>query len=565
MSHTPSNSGADHLRAALETPELEDLRRKVQAVLPGYQLLTCLGRGGVGAVFRAHDMRLDREVAVKVLLPAPDEVQGWHERFLREAKALARLNHPGIVRVFDYGQSDELAWIVLEFVDGANLRQVMSEGGLKPAEALAIVPQICDALQYAHDQGVVHRDVKPENVLLDERGNVRIADFGLAKLTDAGATWQLTGSAQAMGTLRYMAPEQLERPKEVDHRADIFSLGVVFYEMLTGQVPAGAVQPPSSKAGGDPRLDDVVMKSMEREPEERFQRVDDLSRELEDLEDAPAPQPVRATPSESSNEEFRYRLRIMTAIALFFAVLTVFGTWDRQTWGDTVTETSGFEEPMGQLLLAQLVGMVMILGGLWNHRRGMTVGTLFLVLSPLLGWWALVYQMQSYSARETAWPMAMVGISGVLTLLGLIQVLLRDEGTPMDSLRAAKDQLFGWKVWRLDLWPYIGATVPFAALLMFILIAFSEPEDFFAKTTDHIIEAAFLVMFAVPFISRRSPSDRRAGTALQLVMGLVVMGTAHLWMTRGNHEEVFAAGLGLATSAVCALRLLFSTEWKKAA
>src|SRR5262249_10626203 len=147
-------------------------------------------------------------------------------------------------------------------VDGVNLRHVLREGRLKPEEALKIVPQICEALQYAHEQGGVHRDIKPENILVDKRGPVKIADFGLAKLLgQKAAASGLTGSRQVMGTPHYMAPEQMERPLEVDHRADIYSLGVVFYEMLTGELPLGRFAPPSQRVEVDVRLDEVVLRA----------------------------------------------------------------------------------------------------------------------------------------------------------------------------------------------------------------------------------------------------------------------------------------------------------------
>ena len=243
--------GADHLVAAARQAALEEpfdgLRRRLQEQLPEIELDECIGRGGMGVVFRARQRALDRPVAVKALLPPPGDSQGWGERFRREAQVLARLQHPGIDTVQDYGQADDLAWLVMELVEGTILRVLMEGERLSPDKALGLVPPICEALQYVHERGIVHRDVKPENVLLDTEGRVKLVDFGLAKLSAGGGGANLTRSDQAMGTPRYMAPEQLERPQEVDHRADIFSLGVVFYEMLTGQVPAGVVEPPSRK------------------------------------------------------------------------------------------------------------------------------------------------------------------------------------------------------------------------------------------------------------------------------------------------------------------------------
>jgi len=264
---------------------VDELRERLQPCVPDYELGECIGRGGAGAVFRARQRNLDRVVAIKALLPPPGEVDGWAERFRREARALARLQHPGIVTVHDYGQSGELAWLVMEFVEGADLRALMADGRMSAAEALAIVPPICEALQFAHERGIVHRDVKPENVLLDLDGRVRLVDFGLAKLT-GGDDAHLTRSGQAMGTPRYMAPEQLERPLEVDHRADIFSLGVVLYEMLTGHVPAGVVEPPSRKVAVDVRLDEVVLRALQREPEKRYQSAGELETDVRGVGDA---------------------------------------------------------------------------------------------------------------------------------------------------------------------------------------------------------------------------------------------------------------------------------------
>src|SRR4029077_13476974 len=155
-------------------------------------------------------------------------------------------------------------------------------------QALKIVPQICDALQYAHEKGVVHRDIKPENVLLNEQGHVKIADFGLAKLLGREVAMpSLTGTRQVLGTPHYMAPEQMERPGTVDHRADIFSLGVLFYEMLTGELPLGRFPPPSQKVEIDLRLDDVVLRTLEKEPARRYQKASDVRTEVEAITSPP--------------------------------------------------------------------------------------------------------------------------------------------------------------------------------------------------------------------------------------------------------------------------------------
>ncbi len=261
------------------------VRAEIEQRLPDLELLELLGRGGMGYVYRARQRKLEREVALKVVAPDPERQADFTERFAREAQVLARLNHPNIVAVHDYGQDGSFCWLVMEYVDGSNLRDVIRAGELEPAEALALVPKICDALQFAHDQGVVHRDVKPENILLDTDGCVKIADFGLAKLIGTPtALVTLTGSRQVLGTFRYMAPEQLDHPLEVDHRADIYSLGVVFYEMLTGEIPMGRFDPPSLRSAASLEVDGVVLRALEKEPERRYQRASEVKSDLESLE-----------------------------------------------------------------------------------------------------------------------------------------------------------------------------------------------------------------------------------------------------------------------------------------
>jgi hypothetical protein len=249
--------------------------------LPHLEILELLGRGGMGSVYKARQKHLDRFVALKVIPPEATKDPAFAERFAREARALARLNHANIVTVYDFGQVGDLYYLLMEFVDGVNLRHALGASRLAPREALAIVPQICDALQYAHDQGVVHRDIKPENVLLDRTGRVKIADFGLAKIFGKGPDeFTLTRTQQVMGTPRYMAPEQIEKPTSVDHRADIYSLGVVLYEMLTGELPIGRFQPPSHKVELDVRIDQVVLRTLEKEPQRRYQRASELKTDL---------------------------------------------------------------------------------------------------------------------------------------------------------------------------------------------------------------------------------------------------------------------------------------------
>lgn len=268
-------------------PTIPDLAR----LFPQLEILELVGKGGMGAVYKARQPALDRFVALKILAPRGGSDLDFAGRFTREARALARLSHPNIVGVYDFGQIESLSYFIMEFVDGPNLRQA---GKLAPREALEIIPQICAALQFAHDEGIVHRDIKPENVLLDRKGRVKIADFGLAKiLGQEQKDLRLTGERDVMGTPHYMAPEQVERPQEVDHRADIYSLGVVFYEMLTGELPLGKFQSPSQKVQVDVRLDEVVLRSLAKEPDLRYQHVSEMGTRVETIAQNAA-EPVRA-------------------------------------------------------------------------------------------------------------------------------------------------------------------------------------------------------------------------------------------------------------------------------
>ena len=237
-------------------------------LFPQYEILDVIGHGGMGVVYKARQPQLDRLVALKILPPDAGADPHFAERFTREARALAKLNHPNIVGVFEFGQAGGLFYFAMEFVDGANLRELIRSKTMSAAQALAIVPKICEALQFAHDEGVMHRDIKPENILLDKKGRVKIADFGLAKLLRREqADHTLTMSGMTLGTPRYMAPEQMDKPETVDHRADIYSLGVVFYEMLTGELPIGRFAPPSQKVQVDVRLDEIVLHALERDVE----------------------------------------------------------------------------------------------------------------------------------------------------------------------------------------------------------------------------------------------------------------------------------------------------------
>ena len=255
--------GAVVAKASTPVPNIADLAPQ----FPHLEILECLGRGGMGAVYKARQPKLDRFVALKILARKRDggiTDEEFTARFQQEARALARLSHPDIVAVYDFGEAGGFHYLLMEFVDGLTLRQLLQTRKLSPEQALTIVPKICEALQFAHERGIVHRDIKPENILLDKQGRVKIADFGIAKILGSETQDRsLTGAKDVIGTPHYMAPEQVEKPATVDHRADIYSLGVVFYEMLTGELPLGKFSPPSRKVHVDVRLDEVVLHALE--------------------------------------------------------------------------------------------------------------------------------------------------------------------------------------------------------------------------------------------------------------------------------------------------------------
>lgn len=336
--------------AAPGSPSLEEVR----AAFPQLEVEALIGQGGMGSVYKARQPSLDRTVALKILSPALSRDPAFAERFAREARVLGKLSHPNIVTVYEHGQSGGYYYLLMEYVDGVNLRQAMQAGRFTPQQALAVVPGICDALQAAHAQGVWHRDIKPENILLDARGGVKIADFGIARLAgDPQQAFTLTMTGARLGSAAYMAPEQHEKPHDVDHRADIYSLGVVIYEMLTGELPLGRFKAPSTKAAVDARIDEIVLRTLEKERELRQQSAVEVKTDV-----------VRAgTPASASGSRtapaanppwlpLAAKASVIAGVALF-AAAAVF------TYGST------------QGMLHSLAVVMVILGlvALWHLRR----------------------------------------------------------------------------------------------------------------------------------------------------------------------------------------------------
>lgn len=278
---------------------------------PQLDILECLGRGGMGVVYKARQKSLNRIVALKLIAPERVADEAFAKRFSQEAQALAALNHPSIVTIYDFGQAGGFYFLLMEFVDGVNLRQAMKAGRFTPEQALAVVPPVCDALQFAHEHGIVHRDIKPENLLLDKDGRVKIADFGVAKILHADESDVNPAESQPAGTPQYMAPEQTEAGA-TDHRADIYSLGVVLYELLTDELPADRLEPPSSKVQIDVRLDEVVLRALSVSPSLRFQSATQFSAQVETIASTPRERGEQAPPHTGSGRLIKIGSSILT-------------------------------------------------------------------------------------------------------------------------------------------------------------------------------------------------------------------------------------------------------------
>lgn len=257
--------------------------QKLGPQIPGYACVQLLGRGGMGEVWKAKQASLDRTVAVKLLSPTLAVEPDFVRRFERESTALAALAHPHIVSVFDRGSANGHWYFVMEYVEGRSLRDRVAEKKPDHTELLRLLAEVARAVEYAHQKGVVHRDLKPENILVDHTGRAKVADFGLAGMSEVGRS-SLTMSSVAMGTAHYMAPEQRRDAKKVDGRADLYSMGVMLYELLTGELPLGRFPAPREKVPElDRRLDDMILRLLEQDPAKRPARASDVADLLEKL------------------------------------------------------------------------------------------------------------------------------------------------------------------------------------------------------------------------------------------------------------------------------------------
>ena len=301
-------------------PTPEELSR----LLPQYCIESLLGQGGMGAVYKGMQPALDRPVAIKLLPSEFSADEQFVSRFRREARMLAKLHHPGIVAVYDFGQTSEgHLYFVMEYVDGTDLRHVLrslDSKGLAPEQAFELICQICEALHSAHKQGVIHRDIKPENVLLTRDGTVKLADFGLARPLNEEDAGGLTVTNMVMGTLAYMSPEQCIG--QVDQRTDIFALGIMLYEMLTGKCPRRPFLPPSRKVVVDVRIDEVVLRALEDEPDLRYQQASDMKSAVDQIRTTTVG-PAAPTPPAPTSVHRLWRRPALVAGALLAILLVI--------------------------------------------------------------------------------------------------------------------------------------------------------------------------------------------------------------------------------------------------
>lgn len=302
---TCTNSNSEHPRIFYGVPGRVATRynRTQMGIAIGdnlgpYRIVSVVGAGGMGQVFRARDSRLERDVAIKVLRPGLLIDEGMRRRFRKEALALARLNHPNIAVVYDVGEHEGVDYLVMEYVSGQSLAEKLGAGPLPVKEGVSLAAEIAEALEEAHEQGVVHRDLKPSNIAITAKGHAKVLDFGLAKLlapdTDPDLTLSVTEPHGAIGTLLYMSPEQAEG-KELDSRSDLWSLGVVLYETLTNQKPFQGRSTPAilhsitteepkrlrERRGDVPaEAERIVSRALEKDVQQRYQTASEMHQDL---------------------------------------------------------------------------------------------------------------------------------------------------------------------------------------------------------------------------------------------------------------------------------------------
>ena len=266
---------------SIQPPSIEEL----QILIPQLEILSFIGHGGMGTYYQARHAKMDRLTAVKIFRVNPVTDQSIIQKFKLEARAMAGLNHLHIVKIYDFGETGSFLFLMMEYVQGDTLERLIDSRGFNLPEIVALITQVCDALEHAHGQGVIHRDIRPGNTMLDVNGHVKVGDFGLARLIGEELfRHNLTETNQAMGTMDYVAPEQFDPEKTIDYRADIYSVGMMLYKLLTRTLPYGTFTSPSNLVAGlDPRVDDIVICCLQRNPDNRYQKIQNLRADLINL------------------------------------------------------------------------------------------------------------------------------------------------------------------------------------------------------------------------------------------------------------------------------------------
>ena len=271
--------------AAFLAPEVADLA----PLFPGYEIETLIATGGMGAVYRAIQKSLDRTVAIKILPTEFSNDAAFCAGFEAEAKAMARLNHPNLIGVYDFGEVNGMLYIIMEYVPGKSLFHSSNGIAIDPNEVIRLVTGICEGLAHAHENGILHRDIKPSNILLDLSAQPKIGDFGLARSIEN----KIQEGEEIFGTPHYTAPEVINSPQSVDYRADIFSVGVLLHELLTGRLPADDPRPASVIARCDPRFDAIIRRATNPIPEARYSSALEIAKELHNIALSTGPKVVR--------------------------------------------------------------------------------------------------------------------------------------------------------------------------------------------------------------------------------------------------------------------------------
>ncbi|MDF1756245.1 MAG: WD40 repeat domain-containing serine/threonine protein kinase [Verrucomicrobiales bacterium] len=297
---------------------IEDLAPK----FPDLEIIKLIGKGGMGRVFLAKQKSLGRHVALKILRSRSKRDVTASERFTREARAMAEVSHPNIVTVYDFDERDGLQFLLMEYIEGSSLSELLKNGALDLEVALPLISQICNAVDCAHRLGILHRDIKPGNILVSKDGDVKVTDFGLAKSLGALWDYSLTTENEGFGTPLYMAPEQRTSAKETDVKSDIFSLAVLFYEMLTGHIPTGGNQKVSGQSSKYKKLHQTILRGLNPDPESRPNSAVEFTEAVESYQSKVA----RSRKSRKMGIWFGAALLVLLGIVLWLNQREVEGT-----------------------------------------------------------------------------------------------------------------------------------------------------------------------------------------------------------------------------------------------